>query len=618
MRDVPASASQHVGKRSDSLPVETAVVGTLRAMISEVALYEPRRTTSEFDALGLGCGDDASPPPPAVEPPVSQEPVAEPLLVIIPGFGWSQGNYDRQYNSDVESCVAFVLADEQRMAATFVHTNSSQSDAGTCYAFKTGFDCTGGSTAGTQKTSFIHCGRVDATCPRCAAEEPTEPAAEPETTTSADDPVAEPSSNTQDDDQPGTGTEPEAQPAAEPDSTQDEVSGTEPEAQPAAEPDATHDDDPESETEVHPAAEPDSTQAEVPDTEPEAQPAAEPDSGPEGDAAQDDQLVTEPAAEPHLALTPTSEPQTECETGYWRSAADADCVAWTPCGDDLKVTVAGSTTQDQVCGVKLTAMTVFPESVDTSEFEVQVAIASGAPGTVTIVITRFEQTISSATRVPGTLFDYETAAAKTQFRAGVADALSVDLSSVSDLTITDARRHRRLQDGTLTISYDVVLTDPMIAATAAAAAKDTATFSQALVQAVNDAGGGGLSLDPSAATVEPPEIRTAIEYDVVIASADTAVVNSVQEQLQDRGVMAAALSAATGTAVLAGEVESTVAQTPAQPELEPEPELKEHSQDSPPVILVSAAAAGAIAIICAAFVVKKRHDRLKPVSAVLA
>jgi hypothetical protein len=185
------------------------------------------------------------------------------------------------------------------------------------------------------------------------------------------------------------------------------------------------------------------------------------------------------------------------------------------------------------------------------------------------------------------------------------------------LTITAARR-RRLQDGTLTISYDVILTDPTMAATAAAAAKDTATFSQALVQAVNDAGGGGLSLDPSAVTVEPPEISTAIEYDIVIASADTTVVNSVQEQLQDRGVMAAALSAATGTAVLAGEVESTVAQTPAQPELEPEPELKEHSQDSPPVILVSAAAAGAIAIICAAFVVKKRHDRLKPVSAVLA
>lgn len=247
----------------------------------------------------------------------------------------------------------------------------------------------------------------------------------------------------------------------------------------------------------------------------------------------------------------------DCETGYWRSAPEADCISWTPCVEGMQMAIAGSATQDQVCGVKLVATTVVSEAVDTSEFESQLAIASGAAGTVTILVTSFEQTISSAIRVPGTLSDYDTAAAKTQFRAGVADALDVDISSISELTITDARR-RRLQAGTLTISYDVSMTDPIAAATVAEAAKDTTTFTEALVQAVNDAGGGGLSLEPSSVTVEPPTISTMIQYDIIIGTADSTVVSSVQEQLQDTAVMATALSAATGTSISADQVVASV------------------------------------------------------------
>eukprot|EP01043_Picozoa_sp_COSAG02_P072382 COSAG02_NODE_13620_length_1371_cov_1.460692_1_plen_321_part_10 len=53
------------------------LVGMLRAMISEVAMYEPGRTTSDFEALGIECGGDSGPLPPASEPP-AEEPVTEP------------------------------------------------------------------------------------------------------------------------------------------------------------------------------------------------------------------------------------------------------------------------------------------------------------------------------------------------------------------------------------------------------------------------------------------------------------------------------------------------------------------------------------------------------------
>ena len=293
------------------------------------------------------------------------------------------------------------------------------------------------------------------------------------------------------------------------------------------------------------------------DSGPELQPESEPE--PEAEP----QWTLDPAPEP-ASVAPAPEP---CEGGFWRAAEGDECVAWTPCGVDLEVSVTGSATSDQICGLRLVADTVVAEAVDIEEFSAQMAVASGAASMVTIVITSFEQTITSATNVPGSVADYQSAAAQTQFRSGVALALGVDLSAIGDLSVTDTRRRharrRQLQDGAVTISYDVVLSDPTEATAVATATKDTAAFAAALVQAVNDVGGGGLALDASSVTVEPPTISTAIEYDIVIQTADAAVLEDVTEQMQDTDVMATALSAATGTTISASDVVATVAQAPA-------------------------------------------------------
>jgi hypothetical protein len=335
-----------------------------------------------------------------------------------------------------------------------------------------------------------------------------------------------------------------------------------------------------------------------------------------------------PAPEPaSIPPAPAPEPESQCEGGFWRAAEGDACVAWTPCGADLQVSVAGSVTSDQICGVRLVANTVVPEAVDVEAFSAQMAVASGAASMVMIVITSFEQTITSATNVPGSVADYQSTAAQMQFRSGVAIALGVDLSAISELTVTDGRR-RRLQDGTVTISYDVVVTDPTVAAEVATATRDTAAFSAALVEAVNDVGGGGLSLDVSSVTVEPPTISTAIEYDIVIQTADAAVASGVQEQLQDTAVMATALSAATGTTISASDVvanvQSEVSSTLGQPdpglnpelepEPEPEPEPELEQRDGEAAIWVAAAAASATMVFSAVLLMKKIHEQPEPVS----
>jgi hypothetical protein len=252
-----------------------------------------------------------------------------------------------------------------------------------------------------------------------------------------------------------------------------------------------------------------------------------------------------------------------------------------------------------------------PEAVDLEQFSVHMAVASGAASMVTIVITSFEQTVTSATNVPGSVADYQSGAAQTQFRFGVALALEVDLSAISGLTVTDARRRQRrqLQDSTVTISYAVVLTDPTAAMAVATATKDTAAFALALVQAVNDVGGGGLSLDASSVTVERPAINTAIEYDIVIQTADVDVVTGVQEQMQDTSVIASALSAATGTTISQGEVSTVVQLDPVDGGDSDRRNVTSsgptQSRDSGPVVAMLAAATSAAMILSAALLMKK-------------
>ena len=81
-----------------------------------------------------------------------------------------------------------------------------------------------------------------------------------------------------------------------------------------------------------------------------------------------------------------------------------------------------------------------------------------------MLLVLFEQKISSAATVPGTVADYDSAAARMQFKRGVAAALEIEVSAVSDLVISAAGDRRRLQSGSVSIAYTTTLTDPGAAA----------------------------------------------------------------------------------------------------------------------------------------------------------
>jgi hypothetical protein len=220
------------------------------------------------------------------------------------------------------------------------------------------------------------------------------------------------------------------------------------------------------------------------------------------------------------------------------------------------VSLAGSSTRDRICSVTVTASALIASTVtDVNAFKAAVAAASGAEGAV-VAITSFEQTAALEAQVPGSLADYEAPAAQLQFRTGVASALSVDLSAVSELTVVATRRRRlatviavsrataaaaaaaaaaalspqplrrRLEDDpSVTISYDVTVEGPSAAADVAAATADLTTFAQALTEAINQVPGGSLSIDASLVTLAPPVISTAIEYEVIVETTDPEAVS---------------------------------------------------------------------------------------------
>ena len=568
-------------------------VGLVRAMISEVGMYSDGRTTAEFEALGLDCdaNDGTSTPAPVPDDPQAGEDIEQMTEYVV-----AESTFAPQADCS-------EAADGEELCECHLDYGISVVSAADCtpprltHALWAGLlramiaevqTYAPGETSSEFQALGLECNddghqtvQEPVAEPSVAHEDPStsehqaQPAAEPGAN-SDEEPAAEPqpqpaaetdailSGEPAPDEEPPPEEEPAtgpdanlnaepasepAQPVAEPDADAYDEPGSEPESQPAAEPDADAYEEPASEP-AQPAAEPDADAYEEPASEPESQPAAEPDA--DADEEPTSEHESQPAAEPDL--------DRDCEMGYWRSSPEASCIAWTSCNDGLVVTVTGSTTQDQICGVKLVGTTVVSEAVDARKFESQLAIASGVAEAVTILITSFEQIVSCVVRVPGTVSSWNVPAAKAQFRTGIANALGVQSSLVSELIIADARG-RRLQDELVAISYDVVLRDPTTAATVAAVVKDTSAFSQALAHAINEAG-GGLSLDGSDVTVEPPAISTTIEYDIIIATADTTVVSSVEEQLQDTAVMATALSAATGTSIAADEVVATVAHAP--------------------------------------------------------
>ena len=209
---------------------------------------------------------------------------------------------------------------------------------------------------------------------------------------------------------------------------------------------------------------------------------------------------------------------------------------------------------------------------DLEAFKTQIALASSLD-TAAVRITAFEQKVQLRARVAGTRASFESASAIWQFRLGVAVALAVDPLAVSNLTIADGRRRqllqapamaamaaddwrnaRRLQGASsVVISYDVTVQDHVTAAAVARATTNTTAFAQNLVEAVNNSGDLML-LDAEHIVVDVAAIGTTIQYEVVVKATDALSASEVTARLQDRVVVAAALSSATGVTIDASEV----------------------------------------------------------------
>eukprot|EP01045_Picozoa_sp_COSAG04_P034308 COSAG04_NODE_7457_length_1126_cov_1.140214_2_plen_95_part_01 len=95
----------------------------------------------------------------------------------------------------------------------------------------------------------------------------------------------------------------------------------------------------------------------------------------------------------------------------------------------MEVSVPGSATQDQLCGLKVVTTTIVPAAVtDIEEFsaalQAEVVSSTGEAGAV-IRITRFEQKIKLVTSVVGSSASDYDPAARTQFKLGVASTLGI-------------------------------------------------------------------------------------------------------------------------------------------------------------------------------------------------
>ena len=252
-----------------------------------------------------------------------------------------------------------------------------------------------------------------------------------------------------------------------------------------------------------------------------------------------------------------------CSDGYY-SPMNAggmfeDCIAWSACEEGLEVSLVGSASRDQVCGLKLVASMHVPVAVsDIEAFKDAVANASGTSGAV-VEITDFRQRLEAAASFPGNASDYESPVVQEQFRMGVAAALEVDLAAVSDITVVTGAG-RRLLESNVSISFVVTVADISSATAVATSTQSTTTFAQTLVHTVNEAAGATL-LHPDQVSVQEPMISTRIQYEVVVETSDTSVISSVQNELGQASVIAEALTVYLGVTVDASAltVDATVA-----------------------------------------------------------
>jgi hypothetical protein len=223
----------------------------------------------------------------------------------------------------------------------------------------------------------------------------------------------------------------------------------------------------------------------------------------------------------------------------------------------MAVSISGSTTKDQVCGLKVVAALAVPGRIpDIGSFKdaIKAAAAANAAGAEVVVeITTFKQTIANTASCPGTASDYENA--REQFKAGVIAAAGG--GEVTNLCIDGGcsasgrrqlNRRRRLQ--TVEITYDIVVDDPQIAGAVAAATSDTASFADNLAVAINEAGNGAansLELAPDDITVSEPTVQTEVEYEVVVQTTNINAVQDVSTGLTSPTELAAALQTAVDT-----------------------------------------------------------------------
>jgi hypothetical protein len=244
----------------------------------------------------------------------------------------------------------------------------------------------------------------------------------------------------------------------------------------------------------------------------------------------------------------------------------------------MSVSIDGSASKDQVCGLKVEAALKVPGAVsDIDAFKAAIENAAAGDGDANVVveITAFEQKIESTASCPGTAATYSSDAAQQQFKAGILAAVG-GVGTVGDLCIDGqswvggtptACSRRRLLDtasatssrrrlNTVDIEYDVTVDDPAVAATMATQAQDTAAFAETLATAVNDAG-SGLTLAPDDIAVSEPAIETAIEYDVVVQTTDSDALDDVSATLSSATDLQSALAATVDTGGAALVIDSS-------------------------------------------------------------
>jgi sugar lactone lactonase YvrE len=170
-----------------------------------------------------------------------------------------------------------------------------------------------------------------------------------------------------------------------------------------------------------------------------------------------------------------------------------------------------------------------PGAVRADEFVVQVL--TQLPAGASVQVTKYEQTATASATMPGTIDTFQAGfAAWSEFIAGTAAAAGVPSSAVTISGVADSGssrrvlvnvdRRRHMQTDGVTITYDIISTDPSTAAAVATKLGQPSAFTVALVSSINAAGAAIPPLTQSDVVVAKPQFKTAIAYTVSIDAED--------------------------------------------------------------------------------------------------